>query len=161
MGLTLEMLTRNNFVPENGVEYAAFLVSDFYGELEFKYLTCEFTYNMIDADNGYPLPCSACYEDNDLPCDVPILFKDKIPCVISKEEVEKLKNHHDPEQRFWWIKTWFLTDHRNTQIHPEELDEISIGIMKVSDFMKQVKVANSERRTIKESQREDCYGSIW
>lgn len=154
MALTLEMLTRNDFTPENGVEYAAFLVSDFYGELEFKYLTCEFNYTMIDADNGYPLPCSANYEDNDLPCDVPILFKDKMPYVISQEEIEERENHYDPEQRFWWIKTWFLTDKRNTQIHPEELDEISIGIMKVTDFIKKVKVANSERLGYKESKRE-------
>ena len=143
MGLTLEMLTRNNFTPENGVKYAAFLVRDLYGELEFKYLTCEYVYTMINADDGYPLPCSAWYEDNDLPFGVPILFKDKKPYLISEEEVEARSNHHDPEQRFWWIKTWFLTDHRNTQIHPEELDEISIGIMKVSDLMKQVKIANS------------------
>lgn len=154
MPLSITMLTRNEFVPEHDEHYVAFLVSDFYGDLELKYLRCEFQYGMIDADNGYPLPCGVCYYGDDMPFDTPLLFDaDHKAYVLTPEQIEERKYHPDPEQRFWWEKTWFLTDKGNFQLHPEELDEMSIGIMKEKDFMKQVVEANADRRKIKEAGR--------
>ncbi|UGV23841.1 hypothetical protein [Escherichia phage BI-EHEC] len=54
-GLKLEMLTKQEFVPEHGETYIAFLISDFYGDLEYVELECEFHYQMIDAETGYCL----------------------------------------------------------------------------------------------------------
>ena len=151
MPLSITMQDRSEFVPEHNEQYIAFLVSDFYGSLDFKYLRCEFQYTMIDADNGFPLPCSMCYEGDDMPFDTPLMFDGQKAYVLTPEQIVERKCHPDPEQRFWWEKTWFLTD-RRTQIHPEELDEMSIGIMREKDFMKQVREANVVRRKAKEEQ---------
>lgn len=153
MPLSINMQNRSEFVPEHDEQYVAFLVSDFYGDLDFKYLRCEFQYTMMDADNGYPLPCGVCYAGDDMPFDTPLLFEGEKAYVLTPEQIEERKHHPDPEQRFWWEKTWFLTDHRHFQLHPEELDEMSLGIMKEKDFMTQVREANVVRRKIKEEGR--------
>ena len=153
MGLTLEMATRDDFKPEHDEYYITFLVSDFYNDVEYKELRCEFYYSMICAETGYPVPCSMCYSPNDFPFDVPLLFdKDNKPYALSRGEMEDREFHDDPEQRFWWTKTWMLTSN-NTCIHPEELDEISVGIMKTSDFVGSVRQANKFRLEVKEANR--------
>lgn len=152
-GLNIQMDTRQTFVPEHGAHHVAFLVSDFYGDLEFKNLYCEFQYTMVDAEGEYPLPCGMCYEGHDMPFDVPLLFNGKEPYILTPEQILKRKSHKEDEQRFWWIKTWFLSDGRMMQIHPEELDELSIGIMKQSDFIKQVRVANVTHLEVKNVNR--------
>lgn len=73
--------------------------------------------------------------------------------LLTEEEKETYKYHEEEDQRFWWEKTWFLSDRRNLQIHPEELDEMSIGIMKKKDFMFQVREANKLRIAIKEENK--------
>lgn len=76
MAMTLKMLNREEFVPENGVEYALFTVCKFYGTFEFEYMTAEFHFSMIDAEDGHPLPSSVCYNGQDeIPFDVPVLYR--------------------------------------------------------------------------------------
>lgn len=146
MPLTLKMLNRDEFVPENKQEYALFVVDRFYGSVEFKYMSVEFMYAMIDAETGHHVPSSVCYNGQDeIPFNVPVRFNDDNTVrVLDKEELDRYKNHKKPEQRFWHVKTWFLTDNRNGQINPEELDEVSLGIMKVSDLEAEIVKANLE-----------------
>lgn len=153
-GLNIQMDTRATFVPEHDMSYIAFLVSDFYADLQFKHLYCEFQYTMVDAKDGSQLPCWMCYEGDDMPFDTPLLFNGKHPYILTPEQIEERKWHKEEQQRFWWIKTWFLSDGRMLQIHPEELDEMSIGIMKKSDFMQQVRVANEVRMEVKDANRQ-------
>ena len=153
-GLKLEMLTKQEFVPEHGEVYVAFLISDFYGELQYVELECEFHYQMIDAETGYCLSTSAMYNgDNGIPFNTAMRYEGKNRFkLLTEEEKEKYKYHKEEDQRFWWEKTWFLSG-RNLQIHPEELDEMSIGIMKKRDFMVQVIEANKTRVAIKEENK--------
>lgn len=152
MGLNLQMLTRDGFIPEHQENYVAFIVDDFYGYVEFKTLQCEFHYSMVGAEDGIELTCGACYYKDDLPFNTPLLFDGETPYLLSEDKIKERKNHKDDRQRFWWIKTWFLHS-GNFQIHPYELDEISIGIMKESDFTKQVRIANEPRLLEKQKNR--------
>lgn len=154
-GLKLKMLTKQEFVPEHGETYIAFLISDFYGDLEYVELECEFHYQMIDAETGYCLGTSAVYNgDNGIPFHTPMRYEAKNRFkLLTEEEKETYKYHEEEDQRFWWEKTWFLSDRRNLQIHPEELDEMSIGIMKKKDFMYQVREANKFRVATKEENK--------
>ena len=154
-GLKLEMLTKQEFVPEHGETYIAFLISDLYGDLEFVELECEFHYQMIDAEDGYSLPTSAIYNgDNGIPFNTAMRWEGKNRFkILTEKEKDEYKHHEEENQRFWWEKSWFLSDRRNLQIHPEELDEMSIGIMKKKDFMTQVREANKFRVAIKEENK--------
>lgn len=153
MGLTLNMSTRNDFVPVHGEKYIAFTVSDFYGDVEFRQLECEFTYQMIDAEDGYPVPSTACYDattGGDLPFDVPFLFDDNhMPYLLTEAQIAGRKCHSLSVQRFWWVKTWFLSDRNHYQLHPEELDSESIGIMPTAQFISSVREANVKRKEMK------------
>ena len=154
-GLKLEMLTKQEFVPEHGETYIAFLISDFYGSLEYVELECEFHYQMIDAETGYCLSTSAVYNgDNGIPFNTAMRWEGKNRFkILTEKEKEEYKHHKEDDQRFWWEKSWFLSGPGNLQIHPEELDEMSIGIMKKKDFMTQVKEANKFRVATKEENR--------
>ena len=155
MGLVLKMLTKDEFFPEHDKQYVAFLVSDFYGEVEYTELRAEFYYAMIDAEDGYHVPCSCTYKGEDgMPFCTPLMFNaQNEPYVLSEEEVEARRWHEKDDQRFYWHKTWMLIGNRNLQLHPEELDSLSLGIMAEEDFMNQVVEANKPRLVAKEEYR--------
>lgn len=157
MSLNLQMLNREEFVPEHEESYVAFIVDDFYGHVEFKNLDCEFHYVMIDADDGFPLPCTVIYKGDTLPFDAPLLFKDGEPYLIDEAMKHSRRNHADPEQRFWWVKTWMLCDRDHLQIHPETLEQTTLGVMKKKDFIEKIREANDFRVDKKQKSRYDAY----
>lgn len=153
--MQLNMYPKQDFKPVHDECYVMFVVDDFYGNVEFRKYRCEVHYNMMDADDGCPLPSSTCYNGQDeLPFDVPLLWNKEL-CkyeVLTLEQIEARKNHADPEQRFWMEKTWFLSGARSMdQIQPHELDEISLGIALQSDFEKTIREANKVRIQRKEN----------
>lgn len=159
MSLQLNMYPKQDFKPVHDENYVMFVVSDFYGRLEFKYYRCEVYYCMMDAeDNGSPLPSSTSYNNQDeLPFDVPLLWNKELQKyeVLTPEQVEARKVHPKKNQRFWMEKTWFLSGQGSMdQIQPHEFDELSLGIALEADFMKSIREANKIRVEKKEENRD-------
>lgn len=148
--MQLEMYPKQDFKPVHNEQYIMFVVDDMYGNIEFKHYRCEIHYVMMDADDGFPVPCSVCYNgQDDLPFDTPLIWNKELDKyeVLTEDGIQARKCHKDSEQRFWMEKSWMLCGRGSMdQIQPHELDTISLGIALQSDFMKTICEANKVRK---------------
>lgn len=151
--MNFNMFPKKDFKPVHDEKYVMFIVDDMYGSIEFKEYHCECHYQMIDAEDGAPLPLTTVYNNQDeLPFNTPLLFNKKLGKyeVLTDEQKTARIIHKKEEQRFWMEKSWFLTGGGMDQIQPHELDTLSLGIALKTDFVKAVQEANAIRLEAKD-----------
>ena len=66
-------------------------------------------------------------------------------CILSDVDIKFIIDSEIEEDRFWMEKTWMLCGSGMDQIHPNELDKVSLGIALRSDFIDTIREANEIR----------------